>query len=433
MSAWAASPYASVGVYIGGINRGCAQANLTAGWVSQQIGAGWSLLPVYVGRQAPCTSAGWARISTTQASAQGTAAAQDAVDQANALGLAAATPVYLDLEYFSTANASCTNAVLTYVSAWTAELHTLHHRSGIYSSSTSGIAAVNTKFGSTSYHLPDDIWFARWNGHDDDVEPLVTTTRWALHRVHQYVGDHDETYGGYRYRIDADLVHGDVATRTPPAGAKPFRSWDGFHAQQLLDLSGTTGTLHSRAATVGQLTAGTLTPTADLQHLIKGSWFAPHLAPVARLYWAYFGRIPDYGGLSYWSAKHRTGTHLETISQGLATSHEFLAKYGTLSNHDFVTRIYADVLVRAADPNGVAYWTNQLDTGARNRGTVMTGFSESAEYVRKQAAAVNVSLDYAALLHRAPTPSELTAVEPLATNVVLTRLLATPEYATRVA
>ena len=35
MSKWkASSPYTSVGVYIGGANRGCAQPNLTTSWVS---------------------------------------------------------------------------------------------------------------------------------------------------------------------------------------------------------------------------------------------------------------------------------------------------------------------------------------------------------------------------------------------------------------
>ncbi|WP_163567614.1 glycoside hydrolase domain-containing protein [Fodinicola feengrottensis] len=44
-------------LYIGGTNRGCAQANLTSSWVSQQDAAGWHLFPIYVGLQAPCAPA----------------------------------------------------------------------------------------------------------------------------------------------------------------------------------------------------------------------------------------------------------------------------------------------------------------------------------------------------------------------------------------
>ncbi|MGB7685894.1 MAG: glycoside hydrolase domain-containing protein, partial [Solirubrobacterales bacterium] len=78
MSAWALSPYRAVGVYIGGLNRACSQPNLTSSWVTAQTAAGWHLIPTYVGLQAPtssCTSC--AKLTATQASAQGTAAAVD--------------------------------------------------------------------------------------------------------------------------------------------------------------------------------------------------------------------------------------------------------------------------------------------------------------------------------------------------------------------
>src|SRR5918996_1182334 len=83
MSAWGESPYRAIGVYIGGENRGCAQPNLTAGWVAEQTAAGWSLIPTYVGLQAPtssCTSC--AKLSAGAAGAQGSAAAADAVNRA---------------------------------------------------------------------------------------------------------------------------------------------------------------------------------------------------------------------------------------------------------------------------------------------------------------------------------------------------------------
>src|SRR5205823_11660912 len=67
MSAWSASPYRAIGVYIGGVNRGCSQPNLTSTWVSTEIAAGWGLIPIYVGLQAPSNGCGCAAISSTQA------------------------------------------------------------------------------------------------------------------------------------------------------------------------------------------------------------------------------------------------------------------------------------------------------------------------------------------------------------------------------
>ena len=53
MSAWGASGYRAIGVYIGGTNMACAQPNLNSAWVSGQSAAGWHLIPIYVGLQAP--------------------------------------------------------------------------------------------------------------------------------------------------------------------------------------------------------------------------------------------------------------------------------------------------------------------------------------------------------------------------------------------
>ena len=75
---------------------------------------------------------------------------------------------------------------------------------------------------------------------------------------------------------------------------------------------------------------------------------------------------------------------LKRISDYFAESSEFEAKYGELTNEEFVERIYTEVLERPADPDGLAYWTRQLDTGAKSRGDVMLGFSDSSEYKRRQ-------------------------------------------------
>jgi hypothetical protein len=83
-----------------------------------------------------------------------------------------------------------------------------------------------------------------------------------------------------------------------------------------------------------------------------------------------------------------------------------MRKYGALTNQQFVTQIYTDVLGRPADADGVKYWTARLDSGARTRGTVMVGFSESSEYKRKQKENTDLAVAYILLLGRAPTTAE---------------------------
>jgi hypothetical protein len=89
MSAWAASPYRAVNMYVGGASRGCPnQPNLTASWVDTVVGKGWTLIPTYVGLQATCSNYSH-RITTGKEKAQGTASADDAVAILKSLGLGA--------------------------------------------------------------------------------------------------------------------------------------------------------------------------------------------------------------------------------------------------------------------------------------------------------------------------------------------------------
>lgn len=228
MSAWAGSPYRAIGVYIGGVNRGCSQPNLTASWVAEQTAAEWSLIPTYVGLQAPtssCSSCAKLSTSTSTATTQGTEAATDAVDQARIAGIGEGSPIYFDMESYSR-TASASNATLTFLGAWTARLHALGYDSGVYSSGASGIADLAAKYGST-YLEPDEIWFANWNGRASAAsDPYVPSTAWIGHRIHQYNGGHDETYGGVTINIDNNYVEGATAGGGTSSGDNPRGSFD---------------------------------------------------------------------------------------------------------------------------------------------------------------------------------------------------------------
>lgn len=212
MAAWlVSSPYRAVGIYMGGVNRFCAQPELTASWVSTQQAAGWHLVPIYLGRQPYCTTSKKIyRFTATNAAAWGRADAADAVVQARALGLADGSTVYNDIEAYGPKDAVCTKAVLTYQSAWTARLHDFGFASGFYSSLGSGVRDQVAAYGSTAYVRPDYMWFARYDGvasvSDTSVPQVLPDSYWSHRRIKQYRGGAPETYGGKTVNIDLDQL-----------------------------------------------------------------------------------------------------------------------------------------------------------------------------------------------------------------------------------
>ncbi len=101
---------------------------------------------------------------------------------------------------------------------------------------------------------------------------------------------------------------------------------------------------------------------------------------VERLYEAYFLRDPDPSGLRFWSDQHAQGLPLAEISSEFARSDEFVDRYGSLSDQQFVDLVYRNVLGRAADGAGLDHWVTQLRRGTLTRGGVMLSFSDSAEF-----------------------------------------------------
>jgi len=213
ITAWAASPYRALGVYIGGIDRHCLQPQLTAAWVSAVSSQRWRLLPIYKGLQAPCGTSTH-KINPATAGSQGIAAADDAVANAKALGMLSGSGLYYDMENYPLGNASCRTAVLTFLSGWSTEVHRLGFVAGVYAQLYSGAADLAGVYGSASYARPDALWIARYDG-----SPSLTgwagipDTYWTQHqRAKQYLGGHDETYGGVTLNIDNDQVDAAVAT-----------------------------------------------------------------------------------------------------------------------------------------------------------------------------------------------------------------------------
>jgi V8-like Glu-specific endopeptidase len=99
-----------------------------------------------------------------------------------------------------------------------------------------------------------------------------------------------------------------------------------------------------------------------------------------RLYKAAFDRTPDLPGLGYWIAQMDAGMDLVEVGARFIDSAEFRSLYGSnVSDREFVTRLYLNVLDRMPDPAGNDWWVDQLGTGARTRAKVLADFAESPE------------------------------------------------------
>ncbi|ALV32181.1 glycoside hydrolase domain-containing protein [Streptomyces sp. CdTB01] len=221
VQAWNASPYRALGVYVSGVNRTCAQPQLTASWVASVSQLKWRLLPIHKGLQPPCGARPTDdKISTTPATArsQGTAAATEAVTAAKALGMRPGSALYNDIENYGQTDTTCRTAVLTYLSAWTKELHRVGWVSGVYMNLNLGAGQLAAAYTSTAYARPDALWIARYDGVDSlKGWSGVTDSKWAVHqRAKQFRGGHDETYGGVTLTIDTDRLDAPVATVAHP-------------------------------------------------------------------------------------------------------------------------------------------------------------------------------------------------------------------------
>ncbi|MBR7801494.1 DUF4214 domain-containing protein [Undibacterium fentianense] len=94
---------------------------------------------------------------------------------------------------------------------------------------------------------------------------------------------------------------------------------------------------------------------------------------VAQLYVSLFGRAPEADGLGYWVSQLDSGKTFQALAQDMfnvAPARVYYPAY--LTNQEIVAKFYVNVLGRAADQQGLDYWTARLNTlsaGATTKAT----------------------------------------------------------------
>ena len=183
-----------------------------------------------------------------------------------------------------------------------------------------------------------------------------------------------------------------------------------FTLQQYRDFFGREGDAAGVQGWTNALLAGTYTRQQVIDAFLSSQEFSGNVAPVARLYFATFLRVPDYAGLIFNAGLVHDGTiSIAQLADFFTTSPEFAATYGSLDNTQFVTLLYNNVLGRAPDQAGLNGWVQLLVSGGYSRGQVLLGFSESTEYQAAMANKVFVTMMYVGMLRRTPEPTGFNA------------------------
>lgn len=180
----------------------------------------------------------------------------------------------------------------------------------------------------------------------------------------------------------------------------------------------------SQAIDTGVLSAAEVT-----RHFVESAEFADAVAPLARLYYSAFDRIPDAGGLSFWLRHVQAGTPLDAIAEAFVMTAEFAEVYGAARNADFIDLIYQNALGRAPDAGGKAYWLEQLTQGQASRADVLTAIASSGEMAAATSGAVKVIAQYHGITGSAPTQQQIDSALQLEDPLTLiNQLFASSRY-----
>ena len=240
------SPFLAAGIYISGDSRACrVQPNLSPAWISTQLANGWRLLPIALGPQASCVSrfprykddfkinpSPGAGGTYAVAQGQGSTEADKNIDDALVLGIAPGSTIWYDLEGFDLTDKHCRESALRFIHGWTERVTARGFVAGMYSSAGSGIKMIDDArvLRPGQFSLPSRIWIARWDGIADTSTSYIRADGWRPGgRMKQYLGGHNETWGGVTINIDSnflDLGRGSVADPENWCGGLKTSFWN---------------------------------------------------------------------------------------------------------------------------------------------------------------------------------------------------------------
>ena len=183
--------------------------------------------------------------------------------------------------------------------------------------------------------------------------------------------------------------HG-VASGTPIGTGARYLAADPFVRQLYQDFLGREGDPQGITNWVNAISSGNLTRAEVGLQFFQSPEFQRSYGTIARYYQGLLFRRPDYQGLLNWTNYLIAGgcsgntcdlPRRQLIVDAFIASPEFTQRFGgSLTNDQFVTLLYQNVLRRPPDA-GKQNWVNELNAGIKTRGQVARLFVESDEFV----------------------------------------------------
>jgi hypothetical protein len=143
-------------------------------------------------------------------------------------------------------------------------------------------------------------------------------------------------------------------------------------------------------------------------------------ADIDRLYVAYFNRLPDYEGYTFWHGRLNEGWNILRASRYFSESPEYQATYGDAGFDEFLDILYQEVLGRAPDLTGKAFWLDALENDPRvDRATIVAFFTDSIELRGMTEQRSEIVALTALFSERMPTDAEIESWQSLRATLSL--------------
>nr|WP_315249155.1 S8 family serine peptidase [uncultured Duganella sp.] len=178
---------------------------------------------------------------------------------------------------------------------------------------------------------------------------------------------------------------------------------DGGGGVDLLQVTGDAGDFSIAATSTGFALTNKVTNTVSLLTSVERLQFSDKFVAldidgsggaVYRLYQAAFDRTPDMDGLGYWMSAMDKGAALTSVASSFVNSDEFKQLFGEEpTDVELVNAMYQNVLHRAPDQQGEAYWIDSLKNGT-TAADMLTAFSASRENVANVAKIIGQGFEY---------------------------------------
>lgn len=103
-------------------------------------------------------------------------------------------------------------------------------------------------------------------------------------------------------------------------------------------------------------------------------------AAIGRIYEVALGRAADADGLAFWSGVVADGATLDDIADAFAKVFAFEGESGDdVDDAEFVAGLYGNGLGRDADDAGLSFWLDRLADAETDRGDLIMAFADSDE------------------------------------------------------